>query len=339
MTELTLSFAQAVDLFVEKVRTGKLDEAEQMGTQLIDQVPDDGTVLGLMAWLSHKAGRYSAAETYWRRSLETGDSGSGKVIGLFADDAVESARAGLRSLRGILAGTVDVVPPSDSGGLQMRIWDIDRMLGSNNACVSQAGQDRFIDQDIFGGKTGGVFVDIGGHDGVTGSNTWFLEKFRNWTGLCVEAAPTQFASMTRHRSVECLNVAVSDFEGEATFLEITRGFHQMGGLVEDLRPGVRDVVDGSADNQGREISVPVTTFGKIAAERSLRYVDYCSVDVEGTELKVLNGIDFDYTEIQVISVENPPPLSENFDRIRSFMSDRNYRLAATFGPDDIFVKA
>ena len=339
MSELTLSLPQAIDLLAENLRAGNLDVAEQIGTQLIRQAPDDGTVLALMAWLSHKAGRYGETDTYWRRSVEAGGGGISSVAGEFADAVVQSAEAGLRSLRDTLTVAMDAAPPGEGGNLQKRVWDIERMLGSHNACFSQAGQDEFIDRFLLAGRTDGVFVDIGGHDGVSGSNTWFFEKFRNWTGICVEAAPGLHAAMARHRSAECLNVAVSDFEGEAAFMEVTRGLHQMGGLIADLRPGFREVIENSGTNEGREIKVPVTTFAKIASERAIRHVDYCSIDVEGAELKVLEGIDFAYTHIQVISVENPPHLSENFDRIRAFMADRHYRLAGTFASDDIFEKA
>ena len=32
----------------------------------------------------------------------------------------------------------------------------------------------------------GVFVEAGGLDGVDESNTWFFEKYLNWTGLLIE---------------------------------------------------------------------------------------------------------------------------------------------------------
>jgi hypothetical protein len=41
---------------------------------------------------------------------------------------------------------------------------------------SQLGQDKFID-DFFSSKENGIFLDIGAHDGESGSNTYFLEKF------------------------------------------------------------------------------------------------------------------------------------------------------------------
>ena len=43
--------------------------------------------------------------------------------------------------------------------------------------------DRIIDQD------GGVFVEAGGYDGFTQSNTYYLERFRAWSGVLVEPMP------------------------------------------------------------------------------------------------------------------------------------------------------
>ena len=54
---------------------------------------------------------------------------------------------------------------------------------------SQAGQDRYLDERIFKNRRNGTFVEIGGHDGWTGSNCVFFEKVLNWTGIVVEASP------------------------------------------------------------------------------------------------------------------------------------------------------
>ena len=84
--------------------------------------------------------------------------------------------------------------------------------------------------------------------------------------------------------------------------------------------------------------VPVTTFKKLARERDLQKVDYFSIDVEGAEIALLQGIDFDFTDIRVMSIENQPNSKNNFKSIRQIMSDRNYRFARSIGMDDIFVK-
>ena len=271
-----------------------------------------------------------------QQELQAGNSDKAIVI---ADRLIRLARENLLSIREPL---IDAVSRDlQNGRLHQCIWEIDKAAGYHNAYFSQSGQDQFIEKNFFDGKTDGVFVDIGGYDGINGSNTLFFEKFRHWKGICIEASPMQFEKMAQSRSAECLNIAVSNFEGEALFFEITKGFDQMSRLKEDLQPEFLDNLEKM--NKGKEaesqdITVKVTTFDKIAKERDLTHVDYCSIDVEGSEIKVLQGIDFDYTDIRAISIENPSSQPDNFKLVRDFMSDRGYQLVGSLGVDDIFTK-
>ena len=55
-----------------------------------------------------------------------------------------------------------------------------------NNSKSQIQQDLILDQQIFKGKSNGVFVEVGALDGFGASNTWFFEMERNWSGLLIE---------------------------------------------------------------------------------------------------------------------------------------------------------
>ena len=50
-----------------------------------------------------------------------------------------------------------------------------------------------IDEELFGGRRGGVFVDVGAHDGVSFNNTVYFEHSLGWQGLCVEPIASQTA--------------------------------------------------------------------------------------------------------------------------------------------------
>jgi len=249
---------------------------------------------------------------------------------------VKIVRSDLQLMRNSLVETAMQI--TDNGFLRRQIWEIDRMLSLNPTYHSQAGQDKFIEEFVFKGKTEGFFIEIGGHDGITGSNTLFFEKFRNWDGICIEASPRHYEMMRMSRSVDCLNIALSNFDGESAFFEITQGPHQMSGLMADLEPNILENLKTSVDFEGHEITVPVMTFENLARERNLQTVDYFSIDVEGAEINLLQGIDFDFTDIRVMSIENPPDRKNNFEGIRKIMSDINYRFLGSFGVDDIFAK-
>ena len=66
---------------------------------------------------------------------------------------------------------------------------------------SQVGQDLWLARHVLRtlGEGRGVFVEAGAADGVTGSNTLWLERERGWTGLCVEPHPDAVALLRRLR--------------------------------------------------------------------------------------------------------------------------------------------
>lgn len=61
-------------------------------------------------------------------------------------------------------------------------------MGKPDLYRSQIGQDRWVDC-IFDQKLGGTFLDVGcaGHELI--SNTWFLEKHRDWWGIGIDINP------------------------------------------------------------------------------------------------------------------------------------------------------
>ena len=65
----------------------------------------------------------------------------------------------------------------------------------SNHSKSQMNQDIILDQHFFKGKTNGVFVEVGALDGVSGSNTYFFEKERNWRGILIEPNPIEFEKL------------------------------------------------------------------------------------------------------------------------------------------------
>ena len=66
----------------------------------------------------------------------------------------------------------------------------------NSHSWSQFGQDVAIDA-LLRRRTGGFFVELGGFDGETGSNTLLFELLRGWDGLLIEAVPQSYAALRR----------------------------------------------------------------------------------------------------------------------------------------------
>ena len=67
----------------------------------------------------------------------------------------------------------------------------------------------------------GGFLEIGAHDGVTGSQSRLLEECYGWTGLLVEANPSNYEKLKRApRLAHKVNVAIGNCsEGKALMTE------------------------------------------------------------------------------------------------------------------------
>ncbi|MEM7189422.1 MAG: methyltransferase, partial [Pseudomonadota bacterium] len=64
-----------------------------------------------------------------------------------------------------------------------------------------------MDGQFFRGKRNGTFVEIGGYDGITGSNCLFFELMRGWSGLLIEPSPMFHAQAAAFRRATCRHVA------------------------------------------------------------------------------------------------------------------------------------
>jgi hypothetical protein len=68
-------------------------------------------------------------------------------------------------------------------------------------------------------KRNGFFVEIGGFDGETLSNSLFLEKERGWSGLLVEANPYTYELMVgKDRNCFMKNACISNTVPNFLFL-------------------------------------------------------------------------------------------------------------------------
>jgi FkbM family methyltransferase len=201
---------------------------------------------------------------------------------------------------------------------------------------SQIGQDKFIDE-FFDKKEGLTFLDIGAHDGVSISNTYFLEKERNWNGICVEAQPLEFQKLKSNRNCVCVNVAVSDYNGETDFICIEGYANMLSGISDDYNPSHMNRIKNEVRTYGgsiNNIKVPVKTLQTILDEHNLKKIDFCSIDTEGSEFNIIKSIDFDKTEITVFIIEN----NYQEKNVEEYLVQKGYYLYKKIEWDDVFVK-
>jgi FkbM family methyltransferase len=213
---------------------------------------------------------------------------------------------------------------------------------------SQLQQDLILDQQIFRGKTGGFFVEVGALDGFGASNTWFFEKERSWSGLLIEPNPVEFNKMVDHpRELSYKeNCAISDIEQEITFLSIEGPCNVLSGIKEFYNSQHIDRINRELEmynnypeghelySRSEEIKMKAVRLQSLFDKYDIKKVDLISIDVEGAELQVLNSIDFDKTEIDVLLIEN----NYGLEKETEFLVSKGYKLLGNIQWDSVFVK-
>lgn len=206
---------------------------------------------------------------------------------------------------------------------------------------SAEGQDGYLLTTIFPDKNDGVFVDIGGYDGVYGSNTLACEK-RGWRGICFEPIPLFFTQLKQRRNCICIQGCVSDHEGYAEFLHVKHpvmmsgGSDMLSGLVEKYDPRHLEAVVELATKKNctfEIFKVPCYLLNKMLDAFQFDHIDLLCVDTEGGEYDILCSIDWDHFDIDVVIVEEiyaDSPIqqfleSKGFVRLHSFCPDVLYR--------------
>jgi FkbM family methyltransferase len=201
---------------------------------------------------------------------------------------------------------------------------------------SQCGQDKWLVEVVFGGMRNGVFVDIGAHDGVSFSNTYFLEKQLDWDGVAIEPMPEVFARLDSNRECVKLNGCVAANAGPAGFLKISGYSEMLSGLVAQYDPRHLERIRREVSVNGgtvEEIEVQCFRLDSVLQEYGLKEINYMNVDVEGAEYDILRSIDFGAVNIRVCGIEN----NYRDFRIPRLMRDNGYTFVAIVG-DEFYVK-
>jgi len=174
---------------------------------------------------------------------------------------------------------------------------------------SQIEQDKYYIENIIKYKQNGVFLEIGGYDGVTGSNTYFLEKHLGWNGIIVECNPTLVEKCKNIRSCYICDKALYETDDvEITFTipvgdEIIGGKEQLGGIKSLLKPESVKTFQ-RCYKESKDITVKTININTLLESYKIYNIDYVSLDVEGGELSILKTWDFNKHKVKFLTVEH-----------------------------------
>jgi FkbM family methyltransferase len=327
---------------IEHQRTGRFAEAEKLYNQVLQADPSEADALHLLGLIAaHReqfdiAGRLIAGAITIKPNRADFHASLGNLFfarGLGAEMADCYRRALLLDFFSAIPAPFAEIAAHAGGDPGPCDFAADP-----GQYKSQYLQDILLDRWLFRGLRGGFFVDIGAHDGVSYSNSFYFEKVRGWKGICIEPNPDVFAQLAQNRQCAVLNCCVSGRTGTVPFLKISGYSEMLSGMVESYDPEHRRRVEQELQQFGgsREV-IPIQTrrLNDIAAEFGCSEITYLSIDTEGSEFAILQSIDLARLFVHALTVEY------NFDHVKTrmvaMMQEKGFEHALTLGHDLLFL--
>lgn len=187
-----------------------------------------------------------------------------------------------------------------------------------NIYYSQLGEDLYLHKTFINKNTkDGIFVEIGGLDGLTHSNSKFFEDTLKFNGVLIE--PTKnFNEMCINRpNCKNFNYAVNYKEENIKFM----GSDGCAGIVENIPQLLKDKFHKNSfvyDVSGMPMS-------KIMDMANIKYIDVFFIDVEGSEYLILDTMDWNI-EIYIIVIEAHNLNPEKDEYCRNILKSKGFRL-------------
>ena len=170
---------------------------------------------------------------------------------------------------------------------------------------------------LFNHKTNGFYIELGAFDGITQSNTCFFEFNRNWKGLLIEPSKCSFDLCCKNRpnSIVVNCCCVSNTYNYTT-------------ILGDFNSKLMSSVNGKRLQSNELIEAKAMTLERILDENKIyEEIDFLSLDTEGYELSVLQGLNLDKYRPKYLLIEI---YSNDFNNILTYLHSKNYILHSNF---------
>lgn len=192
-------------------------------------------------------------------------------------------------------------------------------------------------------KKRGYFVELGANNGFKQSNTLFFENKFGWSGLLIEPSPENFLKCVYYRglknTVMCCACVPFGYASDHVWLEHA-GLMTVAPALDTDHKDLSEFMSVGRECLNRKgagnlrYAVEALTLSDCLDDAGApSYIDLLSLDVEGAELSVLQGVDFTKYVFQYIVVE-----CRNIKKMENFLNEKGYNLVESLSYHDYLFK-
>jgi FkbM family methyltransferase len=182
---------------------------------------------------------------------------------------------------------------------------------------SQIGQD-VLALSTVGVKEKGYFVEFGATNGVDLSNTFLLEKSFGWSGILCEPARDWHGELSNNRSGPIDTRCVYSVSGQRIkFSETSIG--ELSTITSFLKSDANRILRKNSATYEVET---VSLADLLSAHGAPTYIEFLSIDTEGSEYEILRNFDFSKYSFGLICVEHN--FTDNRFKLHELMTLNGY---------------
>ena len=195
---------------------------------------------------------------------------------------------------------------------------------------------------ILNKKQNGFFLEVGAYNGISESVSLRFETELKWKGILIEPNPIHFKFLKKNRGKNiCLNYICLNQKNLNQKIYI-KNLNQMSYLVsENGSFGLNDypidrinaLAKKSMSGDFNNFICEVQTLKNIFDAQEIKKIDLAIIDVEGSEIDLLDGIDFSKVDIDLFCIE-----TYNFKRLDAFMKKKDYIYIKKLHKEDYVFK-
>ena len=192
------------------------------------------------------------------------------------------------------------------------LW-LNEKVDGEHQFTSQFGQDTWLWHNVFRWYPTdyrGVYVDSAAFHPIKESNTYFFDRCLEWSGLCIEPQPANYARFVGRRSCAIVPFALSDRVEVAEFESFKGEWAGATGVgkmkAAEENPVFQATIGLTQPESRTTFDVFAFPMQSILDHHGITHIDYWSLDVEGYELKAVTSVNFSRTSVDFISIENSP---------------------------------
>jgi FkbM family methyltransferase len=161
----------------------------------------------------------------------------------------------------------------------------------------------------------GFYIDCGANDGVNQSTTWYFEKYLNWHGILIEPVPEVYNELKKNRNNNNYFYNYALISKKYNQEQINFTFNNKDSLTAKNTLGKNHL-----KRNEKIITVKCITLENILNNiNTTQLIDLFSLDVEGYEFEVLEGINFNSIKFKYILVETEFP-----EKMNNFLNKKGY---------------